>query len=204
MNKLTYPTGPSGVVPEVTPPEWRDQLVESVRQNGLVFPVVVTPQGVIVEGRSRYRAAKILGIADADIPVKVMTDEQIDKWLSDARGGELPDEGLFATAAETTRRADGEAAARACECGANLRRMWSTHGSCRDGTDDYDYECCAHDPRRPLSCQRVTTIKVDLRKKKLARMIFAMRREGRTREEIAEVLKWSSGLDLNEVLDATD
>ena len=55
-------------------------LVESIREHGVLQPIIVAPKGdeyLIVAGERRWRAAKRVGLATIPAIVKVLTDDQI-------------------------------------------------------------------------------------------------------------------------------
>ena len=53
---------------DITGDKWEDFL-ESVRMNGIMTPLIVTPQMVILSGRQRYRACLELGIEDVVVEI---------------------------------------------------------------------------------------------------------------------------------------
>jgi len=55
-----------------------EELSESIKEHGLIQPIVVTPRGdeyEIVAGERRYRAAKLAGIEKVPVIVRSMTDQ---------------------------------------------------------------------------------------------------------------------------------
>lgn len=58
-----------------------DKFLYSVNKNGIIFNILVTQDGVIVDGYKRYKACKVLGIRT--IPCKVKTYDTEDDVLKD-------------------------------------------------------------------------------------------------------------------------
>ena len=48
-----------------------ESIAKSIKEFGFNQPIVVDKKGVIIVGHGRYEAAKLLGIADKDIPVVI-------------------------------------------------------------------------------------------------------------------------------------
>jgi len=55
-----------------------EDLVESMEKNGLLEPLVVTPDHVIVSGHRRYLAAKFLGWDEIEIVVREIDTEDME------------------------------------------------------------------------------------------------------------------------------
>jgi len=58
-----------------------DELADSIRQHGLIEPIIVRPHGdiyQIVAGERRYRACKIAGLDHIPCIIRVLNDEQAD------------------------------------------------------------------------------------------------------------------------------
>ena len=77
--------------------KWKEFL-ESIKTSGVIEPIVITQDKVIVSGHQRVRACKELGIAEVFAEVKVYDDE--DAILKDLletnirqRGTDQPSEG---------------------------------------------------------------------------------------------------------------
>ena len=62
----------SGLVPEMQAAEWRSFL-DDVAGRGVVTPLEITREGVVLDGRHRLRAARELGLAS--LPVRVVEPE---------------------------------------------------------------------------------------------------------------------------------
>ena len=58
-----------------------DSLVDSIRENGLLHPVVITEEGLLVAGQRRIAACKALGWED--IPVTVLNIKDIIRGQAD-------------------------------------------------------------------------------------------------------------------------
>jgi ParB family chromosome partitioning protein len=55
-------------------------MVETVEKHGLINPITVTPDGLIIAGEQRWRAAKTAGLETVPVTVrKVKTDDEIDE-----------------------------------------------------------------------------------------------------------------------------
>jgi len=58
------------------------EFVESVKTSGVIEPIVVTQEKVIVSGHQRVRACKLLGIDEIDAEVRIIdTDDEVLKQL---------------------------------------------------------------------------------------------------------------------------
>lgn len=57
-------------------------LVESVRESGLYSPIVVTPEGLILDGRNRYKACLEAGVAPR-LEVRAGTEEDYRKFVAE-------------------------------------------------------------------------------------------------------------------------
>jgi len=64
----------AGLVPEATPPEYRELLAD-VSERGVVTPLEVTGEDVLLDGRQRLRAARELGLAEVPVTVLAPADE---------------------------------------------------------------------------------------------------------------------------------
>ncbi len=56
------------------------ELAESIRQNGIIQPILVRPHGTsyqIVAGERRYQAALLAGLADVPVVIRDVTDEEV-------------------------------------------------------------------------------------------------------------------------------
>ena len=49
-----------------------EALKKDISENGVINPLHVTPEGVVICGNQRLKACRALGIKDADIPTKVI------------------------------------------------------------------------------------------------------------------------------------
>lgn len=68
-------------------PDELEAMAESIRANGLRFPIVLTPEGVLVDGRNRLRACEIAGVEPGfETRGELVTDEQIVAFIWDANG----------------------------------------------------------------------------------------------------------------------
>lgn len=68
-------------------PDELEAMAESIRANGLRFPIVLTPEGVLVDGRNRLRACEIAGVEPGfEARGGLVTDEQIVAFIWDANG----------------------------------------------------------------------------------------------------------------------
>lgn len=75
-----HPLNPRGPVD----PASLDELVASVRAQGVLQPLLVTPDGVIVAGHRRHAAALRAGLAVVPIVVRAMSEaEQVDAMLAE-------------------------------------------------------------------------------------------------------------------------
>lgn len=54
-----------------------ENLAESIKVNGLLQPITITKQGLLVAGERRFRACQLLGMTTIPCIVKDMTDEQV-------------------------------------------------------------------------------------------------------------------------------
>lgn len=55
-----------------------EELAASIKEHGLIQPIVVTPKGdsyEIVAGERRYRASKIAGVTEVPVIIRTMTDQ---------------------------------------------------------------------------------------------------------------------------------
>jgi ParB-like chromosome segregation protein Spo0J len=68
----------ASLVPELSPQEY-ESLRQSIKENGLYFPIVVNQNGTILDGHHRNRACKELGIIPK-ISIRESKDKQ-DEWL---------------------------------------------------------------------------------------------------------------------------
>ncbi len=62
------------------PPESLQDLADSIREQGIVQPLIVRPSGdrfELIAGERRWRAAKLLGLADVPIIERVATDAEV-------------------------------------------------------------------------------------------------------------------------------
>jgi ParB family chromosome partitioning protein len=53
-------------------------LVESMEKNGLLEPILVTPEKVIISGHRRYLAAKFLGWEEIEIIIRDISEEDME------------------------------------------------------------------------------------------------------------------------------
>lgn len=59
-----------------------DEFVESIKTSGVIEPIVVTQEKVIISGHQRVRACKFLGIEEIEAEVRIVdTDDEILKQL---------------------------------------------------------------------------------------------------------------------------
>jgi ParB-like chromosome segregation protein Spo0J len=63
----------AGLVPQLSTEEY-ESLKQSIKENGLWFPIVVNKDGVILDGHHRYKACQELGIKE---PYKTVTKEDL-------------------------------------------------------------------------------------------------------------------------------
>ncbi|WP_165784047.1 Spo0J and HipB domain-containing protein [Leptospira levettii] len=54
-------------------------LADDIQKNGLIYPIEITPEGVIIKGESRYHAVKLLGWED--VPVVMRHYESEDRTV---------------------------------------------------------------------------------------------------------------------------
>ena len=71
----------SHLVPDMRPDEWRS-FFDDVVQRGIVVPLDVLPDGTILDGRHRYRAAMELGLAE--VPTRVVTPDDPEAYMIQA------------------------------------------------------------------------------------------------------------------------
>ena len=83
--------------------EENDELLESIRSQGTIEPLIVRPlsesEYEVVSGHRRFMACKELGIAEAPVIIRNLTDEQAVSMMVDAnihRENILPSERAFA------------------------------------------------------------------------------------------------------------
>jgi hypothetical protein len=68
----------ASLIPELSPQEY-ESLRQSIKENGLYFPIVVNQNGTILDGHHRNRACKELGIIP-EILIRESKGKQ-DEWL---------------------------------------------------------------------------------------------------------------------------
>lgn len=71
----------SSLVPDMRLDEWR-AFFDDVVQRGIVVPLDVLPDGTILDGRHRYKAALELGLAE--VPTRVVTPEDPEAYMIQA------------------------------------------------------------------------------------------------------------------------
>lgn len=68
-----HPNNPRGPVSA----ESVQELADSIRAQGILQPLVVAPDGVIIAGHRRYEAAKLAGLTEVPVVVRVMSEAEI-------------------------------------------------------------------------------------------------------------------------------
>ena len=68
------------LVPNMSQSEYAD-LVNDIRQNGILQPIDITYENVILDGHHRFRAAKELGIKDVEVRIPELIDISEDEYL---------------------------------------------------------------------------------------------------------------------------
>lgn len=67
------------IVPEMAPAEW-DVFLADVKDRGVIEPVRILPDGTIIDGHNRVRAAREAGIEELDVIVMDITEEEVIKF----------------------------------------------------------------------------------------------------------------------------
>lgn len=68
-------------------PDEIEAMAASIRANGLRFPIILSPDGVLVDGRNRLRACEIADVTPTfEVREELDTDEAITSFIWDANG----------------------------------------------------------------------------------------------------------------------
>ena len=68
-------------------PDEIEAMAESIRANGLRFPIVLTPEGVLVDGRNRLRACEVAGITPTfEARGELTSEDAVVAFIWDANG----------------------------------------------------------------------------------------------------------------------